>query len=298
MPLHRTNLSLYTLSLHVGEEICDCYIDLRQKKSDRQKELFENFRFLCSCTACSNGGVSTEDSTYSNHEVNGIGMGIENEMMDNGDENENEIESESENGRKCTNKSIKLNKNATKNTTKNQSLTTSDSKIGSKEDFMSDDDVSRLSAATFEDESIDAVCGGHPDLALKGLINGIKILENEMYVHWSIRYIASAHLGVYQILNKMNDEGYCSGKKSCSGSGSGSGSYSASHSGSYSGSNNGSGIGSGSVSGASGSGSDSDIHTQMKYHLSKAHMYNVRLQGTRTPDTVRTLALMKSHNFL
>ena len=36
-----------------GEEINDCYIDLRQPKIKRQAELREYYRFDCSCAGCS-----------------------------------------------------------------------------------------------------------------------------------------------------------------------------------------------------------------------------------------------------
>lgn len=35
-----------------GEELCDCYIELRQDTAARQKELMEYFRFVCCCSAC------------------------------------------------------------------------------------------------------------------------------------------------------------------------------------------------------------------------------------------------------
>lgn len=37
----------------IGEEINDCYIDLRQDRQQRCKELSEYYRFLCQCPACS-----------------------------------------------------------------------------------------------------------------------------------------------------------------------------------------------------------------------------------------------------
>jgi hypothetical protein len=35
-----------------GEEINDCYIDLRQDRATRRHELLQYYRFTCSCTAC------------------------------------------------------------------------------------------------------------------------------------------------------------------------------------------------------------------------------------------------------
>lgn len=40
-------------TIEIGEEICDCYIDLRQPRALRQKVLSDLFRFDCRCEACS-----------------------------------------------------------------------------------------------------------------------------------------------------------------------------------------------------------------------------------------------------
>lgn len=40
-------------TVECGEELCDCYIDLRQSRTERRKELRELFRFDCNCSACS-----------------------------------------------------------------------------------------------------------------------------------------------------------------------------------------------------------------------------------------------------
>ena len=45
-----------------GEEICDCYIELRQNTAARQRDLKEYYRFTCSCTACSDLSLSTDDA--------------------------------------------------------------------------------------------------------------------------------------------------------------------------------------------------------------------------------------------
>lgn len=43
----------------VGEEMNDCYIDLRQARSGRRKELLEYYRFFCTCAACGDGSDSS-----------------------------------------------------------------------------------------------------------------------------------------------------------------------------------------------------------------------------------------------
>ena len=47
-----------------GEEMCDCYIDLRQSRVDRQEELQQSYRFLCTCKAC------LCSDRYTNHNIN------------------------------------------------------------------------------------------------------------------------------------------------------------------------------------------------------------------------------------
>ena len=39
-------------TIEIGEEINDCYIDLRQSTSMRKKDLLEYYRFECTCSAC------------------------------------------------------------------------------------------------------------------------------------------------------------------------------------------------------------------------------------------------------
>jgi hypothetical protein len=41
-----------TRDVKVGEELCDCYIELRQTTEQRRKELYEYYRFVCTCPAC------------------------------------------------------------------------------------------------------------------------------------------------------------------------------------------------------------------------------------------------------
>lgn len=50
-----------------GEELNDCYIDLRQKKEKRQQELAKYYRFQCTCKAC--GLEETEPKTFRAEEL-------------------------------------------------------------------------------------------------------------------------------------------------------------------------------------------------------------------------------------
>lgn len=45
--------------IQIGEEINDCYIELRKGKQARNRELLELFRFECSCISCSFDDISS-----------------------------------------------------------------------------------------------------------------------------------------------------------------------------------------------------------------------------------------------
>jgi hypothetical protein len=47
-----------TRDIMIGEEINDCYIELRQSRKDRRKELMSLYRFKCVCKICS---INDED---------------------------------------------------------------------------------------------------------------------------------------------------------------------------------------------------------------------------------------------
>lgn len=49
-----------TRDINVGEELCDCYIELRQTTEQRRKELLTHYQFICTCPAC---GPAPEEGT-------------------------------------------------------------------------------------------------------------------------------------------------------------------------------------------------------------------------------------------
>jgi hypothetical protein len=63
-----------TRDIMIGEEINDCYIELRQSSKDRRKELMSLYRFKCLCKICSinddddkdDGGGGEDDDKISN----------------------------------------------------------------------------------------------------------------------------------------------------------------------------------------------------------------------------------------
>ena len=50
-----------TRDIIIGEEINDCYIELRQSRKDRRKELMSLYRFKCVCKICSINDEDDED---------------------------------------------------------------------------------------------------------------------------------------------------------------------------------------------------------------------------------------------
>lgn len=52
LPLTTEEVLYASRAIRRGEEINDCYIDLRQNRADRRKELLEYFRFHCECSGC------------------------------------------------------------------------------------------------------------------------------------------------------------------------------------------------------------------------------------------------------
>ena len=49
-------------TIEVGEEINDCYIELRQSREDRRKDLREIYRFNCGCSSCEPATGAQESS--------------------------------------------------------------------------------------------------------------------------------------------------------------------------------------------------------------------------------------------
>ena len=274
------------MNFTLGDEICDCYIDLRQSKDQRRKELLENFRFLCSCSACSNEMcVPTEDSTCK-HDTeidrctyNISPTGSDDYCQKNISHNTNSI---TDNRTSCNGSYI------------NQSISKS----------TADDDASRLHAASFEDESIEYITQGLNQRALRVLIQGIAVLMRKENEYWSIRYVSSAHLSAYQILNqiildkqsKEDSVGKSRGRQNDS---------------NYSHNSNNDAkrkrfkksdapiIEETKLKKISGvADEESSVVTQMRYHLKEAHSGNISLQGSLTPDSINTLSLMKKHKFI
>jgi hypothetical protein len=234
----------------LGEEICDCYIDLRQSKKNRRKELLDNFRFYCGCVACSSGECSSGECSSEEN--------LRKTMVDQGKESDT------------------LTNNITDPTVNN--------KIED-EDLTDKDDYYREYSLSFEDSSIDSIIEGNTPKALLILYKGLAILEMEQNMKWSVRYLSSAHLSIYQILCKINND--------------------------YSNNNNNVHYNNDKtrnrnedtiitndptkLSSELSLGSNED---KMRYHLERAHAFNIQVQGPHTPDSCSTKKLMKKHNFL
>jgi hypothetical protein len=239
--------ALYIVTV-IGEEVCDCYIDLRQSKQSRRKELENNFRFLCKCTACVRG------------ESTGVGP-IGNRDGNKNDEDKNEKEVE---WREST---IGIVKDEPGSTGRKEEVVS---------EVVSEDDCDRVLASRFEDESIDMIIEDRHTHALETLYSGLKILEKKENLSWSVRYLSSAHLNIYQILMHLKDSSEDSG--------------------------NGSGVRKGREKRSRkeiirAEVNDSDTVVKIEKHLKLAHFYNFLLQGPLCPETVNTRNLLTQHGF-
>ena len=155
---------------------------------------------------------------------------------------------------------------------------------GRKEKVVSEvvleDDRDRVLASLFEDESIDMIIEDRHTHALETLYSGLKILEKKDNLLWSVRYLSSAHLNIFQVLLHMKD--------SSDDSGSGSGSRGGGRNGREKRSRK--EIVKAEVN-------DSDTAAKIEKHLKLAHSYNSLLQGPLCPDTVNTKNLLTLHGF-
>ena len=119
--------------INIGDELNDCYIDLRQSTVLRQAALQDIYRFTCTCAACNNG--------------------------DDGD-----IGAESH-------------------------------------QYHIEDDRRRTRAAEFDDRIFEAVNedDGGTDTALEIAYDAVRLLSAKDCLKWSVRYLADAHMSVYQL---------------------------------------------------------------------------------------------------
>ena len=111
-----------------GDEINDCYIDLRQSTSQRQKEVQELYRFTCSCRHC-----TSPDSTADHY---------------------------------------------------------------------------RQKAAKTDELILLTINEDGPEVAIQYALDAVRLLSIEENLCWSIRYLADAHLTVYQLAMAIDTSEY------------------------------------------------------------------------------------------
>ncbi len=145
-----------------GEELNDCYIDLRQTRAARRAALLEHYRFLCECSACS--GISATNETGSN-------------TMNAG--------SSSSNSSNSSSSGI------------GEGVTAEDAASIAKR--IADDDKVRVRVAQYSDIVIDLVAEGEHQTALDMSLQVTRLMEDPRYTGWTARYLAEAHMTVYQI---------------------------------------------------------------------------------------------------
>ena len=300
---------MFVADIPTGEEVCDCYIDLRQSREERRKELLENFRFVCACSACSDDvRVNTEDSAYKEGSIMNQNKSdlFEKYSFDAVDDNNNNSNSDNnnDNNNNNNNNNNNYNNNNYDNSNNNKVI---DNTLKS----IEDDDVSRLYAATFEDKSIDYITQGSNQRALRVLVQGIAVLTKEENLIWSVRYVSSAHLGAYQILNQMNSDKLinCNNDNNNNDNNNNSYNNNKNKKGKRDRSNNNiianakiktntTSIVSTEYSKRAENNIENSIITQMRYHLSEAHSGNIILQGPFSPDSLNTQKLMRKHSFI
>jgi hypothetical protein len=129
------------------------------------------------------------------------------------------------------------------------------------------DDNDRITAFTFEDSSIDLIIESNLNEALETLLNGLIILEKTENLVWSVRYLSSAHLSIYQLCcnlyenyddNIDQNKGGKRRRNNCDDK-------------------------------------KNDILITIQKHIKLAHYYNVLLQGPLTPDSKNTNKLLKKY---
>jgi hypothetical protein len=232
--------------LYPGEEICDCYIDLRQNRENRQKELLENFKFLCDCPACIHVSTDSVNSTYD--------LRIADFQGANSETIKDKMRSKfNQNSQNCNNGSD-INDNIDNDGDNN--------KINDR------DDNDRIFAFKFEDKSIDLIIENNLNKALESLLSGLIILEKNENLVWSVRYLSSAHLSIYQLCCNLYEnyddiDENKGGKRRRN----------------------------------NGDDEKNDILIMIKKHIESAHYYNLTLQGLLTPDSINTAKLLKKHSF-
>jgi hypothetical protein len=50
-----------TSAISVGDELCDCYINLLQSRASRRQELLTIYGFICECSACTRPDFESDD---------------------------------------------------------------------------------------------------------------------------------------------------------------------------------------------------------------------------------------------
>jgi len=155
-----------TRTIELGEEINDCYIDLRQTRDQRRCALLEIYRFTCECASC---GV-VDGPCHPSSAVHEFEDASTTASRD--DCNEGEVEASSE------------------------------TKMRMKSCL--EEDARRVRAATLDDLVISVAEDEGPDTALDVALESVRLLVDEQNLPWSVRYVPEAHINVYQIALILN----------------------------------------------------------------------------------------------
>ena len=110
-------------TIEAGEEINDSYIELRQGKAERRRELEDLYRFYCDCPSCG------------------------------------------------------------------------------REDKEDEQDRQRQKAKELDDLVVAVASEDGPDMAMQVALDALRLLQTEVNLHWSVRYLPDAHVTISQLAN-------------------------------------------------------------------------------------------------
>eukprot|EP01034_Spumella_vulgaris_P027691 gene27691-34453_t len=167
-----------------GEELNDCYIELRQTRAQRRALLSEYYRFQCDCVGCT-GGVC--GSGGSNNES--IETVFNNTSLS--------LNSTTDSSTVTTTPAV------TQQSTTSPSITTT-SATNELERILQEDDRLRVRVMEYNDVVVDLVEFDNTETALDMAIQVTRQMQSERAIRWSARYLAEAFLTVYQIALSMD----------------------------------------------------------------------------------------------
>lgn len=179
-----------------GEEINDCYIELRQPRRMRQEALRDIYRFDCACNACRT--LTDSDEILTPHVfVNSTGCATNRTAAC----MNSEAQANSSSGNISNSSSIR----SCSSPPKTQLTTRVASQLLTKEQ-MEQDDTMRRRAGEYSDIVLSMIGNDELASALDFTEDIIRKMSQPRYLLWSVRYLAEACLTAYQICDSIEGE--------------------------------------------------------------------------------------------